>query len=52
MAASNDDLSRRLFGNPGPADKRSQLCLEAIRWALEEHSCELQLWMPIGGNQQ
>ncbi len=27
-------------------------CLEAIRRALEEHDCELQIWMPVGGNQQ
>lgn len=52
MAASNEDLSRRLFGTPGPANKRAQLCLEAIRRALEEHGCELQIWMPAGSNQQ
>jgi hypothetical protein len=50
MAASNDDLARRLFGNPGPADERSQRCLEAIRRVLEEHGCELQVWTPVGGN--
>jgi hypothetical protein len=27
-----------------------QRCLEAIRRALEEHDCELQVWAPVGGN--
>jgi hypothetical protein len=51
MAASNpDDLARRLFAEPGSPDERSQCCLQAIRRALEEHGCELQVWVPVGDN--
>jgi hypothetical protein len=49
---SSDDLARRLFAQPGSADERVKRCLEAIRRALEEHGCELQIWMPVGGKQQ
>ena len=38
-AASNDDLARRLFAQPGSADERSKRCLEAILRALEGASC-------------
>jgi hypothetical protein len=50
--SSSDDIARRFFGNPGPADERSQRCLEAIRRALEEHGCELQVWTPVGVGDQ
>jgi hypothetical protein len=48
MAGNSDEIARRFFGKPGPTDERSQRCLEAIRRALEEHGCELQIWMPVG----
>jgi hypothetical protein len=52
MAASNEDLARRFLAQPGTPDARMKACLEAIRRALEEHDCELQVWTPVGGNQQ
>ena len=43
MAASNEDLARRFLAQLGTPDARVKLCLEAIRRALEEHDCELQV---------
>jgi hypothetical protein len=52
MAESSEELARRLFAQPGTPDARAQRCLEAIRRALEEHACEIQVWAPVGGNGQ
>jgi hypothetical protein len=53
MAASNsDDLARRLFAQPGTPDDRVKRCLEAIRRALEEHDCELQVSIHFNGTGQ
>lgn len=39
----NSDLPKWLFAQPESAALRVQPCLEAIRRALEEHDCELQV---------
>jgi hypothetical protein len=52
MAASNEDLARRFLAKPGSADARVQRCREAIRRALEEHDCELQVSIHFNGTGQ
>jgi hypothetical protein len=53
MAAnSSDDIARRLFAQPGSPDNRVKRCLEAIRRALEEHDCELQVSIHFNGTGQ
>ena len=49
MAQSSDDLARRFLAQPGSADERVKRCLEAIRRALEEHDCELQVSIHFNG---
>jgi hypothetical protein len=49
MAASNDELARRSLAQPGTPDERVMRCLEAIRRALEEHDCELQVSIHYNG---
>ena len=52
MAASNEDLARRFLAQPGTPDDRVKRCLEAIRRALEEHDCELQVSIHFNGTGQ
>jgi hypothetical protein len=52
MAASNEELARRFLARPGTPDARVKLCLEAIRRALEEHDCELQVSIHFNGTGQ
>jgi hypothetical protein len=52
MPPSSDDLARRLFAQPGTPDARVKRCLEAIRRALEEHDCELQVSIHFNGTGQ
>ena len=48
-ASSEDDLAWRFLAQPGTPDARVKLCLEAIRRALEEHDCELQVSIHFTG---
>jgi hypothetical protein len=52
MAESSEELARRLFAQPDSSDARAQRCLEAIRRALEEHDCELQVSIHFNGTGQ
>jgi hypothetical protein len=52
MAASNEELARRFLAQPGTPDARVLRCLEAIRRALEEHDCELQVSIHFNGTGQ
>jgi hypothetical protein len=42
-------LPKWLFAEPGSPDVRVHRCLEAIRRALEEHDCELQVSIHFNG---
>jgi hypothetical protein len=50
MAESNEELARRFLTQPGTPDARVKACLEAIRRALEEHDCELQVSIHYAGD--
>jgi hypothetical protein len=51
MPESRDPRPPRwLFAEPGSPDVRVQRCLEAIRRALEEHDCELQVSIHHAGD--
>jgi hypothetical protein len=52
MAESSEDLARRFLAQPGTPDARVKRCLEAIRRALEEHDCELQVSIHFNGTGQ
>jgi hypothetical protein len=52
MAESSEDLARRFLAQPGTPDERVKRCLEAIRRALEEHDCELQVSIHFNGTGQ
>jgi uncharacterized membrane protein YjjP (DUF1212 family) len=52
MAESSEDLARRFLAQPGTPDARVKACLEAIRRALEEHDCELQVSIHFNGTGQ
>jgi hypothetical protein len=52
MAESSEELARRFLAQPGTPDDRVKRCLEAIRRALEEHDCELQVSIHFNGSGQ